>query len=475
MKRFSLRFKLWIALMASTIFVSALLGAIAIYRLYYELDEQFIKRGKSFADHIAQEAVQALKRADHTDIQAMLAGLLSSDLVYVQIVYQSNILGEERSIDRNLPVEQQPASLLLCRTQLSNEYGLLDLFRPFALEGESQSQGYVRLGLMLTYVSEEIQMEAKIIGAASLGVLLLGTILALWLHRKLVQPIGALSHSVRSFGAGALQTRAQIHTKDELQDLSEDFNKMADSIVRMQEELRQSNKAKSEFLTVMGHELRTPLNALMGYTELLLEEVDGRLPASQKKHLRAAQRSGQHMSELIENMLRFSKLEMGAETLRLQKVDCKQIVEEAFQGVSAAAQEKKIELRFSRRTPLPWVADAMKLRQILLNLLDNAIKYSERGPIDVRVKQSKQEVVFTVKDHGSGIAKKDLEKIFEPFTQLSKSVTRESKGIGLGLAIVKRYVEMHGGKIWVESAVEKGSVFSCAIPALSLQEAKEPP
>ncbi len=241
----------------------------------------------------------------------------------------------------------------------------------------------------------------------------------------------------------------------------------------MQEELQQANQAKSEFLTVMGHELRTPLNALMGYTELLLEEVDGKLNKTQQERLRSAQRSGQHMSELLDNMLRFSKLEMGAEKLHLQETDFRQVIEEARQAIMAIAQEKKLEIRSTRRARLSWMADPMKLRQILLNLLDNAVKYSESGSIEIGVRQAKEEVIFTVRDQGQGIAEKDLGKIFEPFTQLGNAMTRGSRGIGLGLAIVKRYVEMHGGRIWVESTVGQGSTFSFTIPKLARTPASE--
>jgi signal transduction histidine kinase len=463
MRRFSLRFKLWLALTALTIVVSALLGAIAIYRLNYELDEQFVKLGESLARHISQEAIQALERDHREDVPRMLAGILTQDLVYVQIVYGSNVLGEERSVDFLVPVEPTPSRTLQRKTRLSDGRPLLDLMLPFAVNN-ANAEGYVRLGLVLTYLTEEIQLEARIIGMAVLGAILLGTLLTTWLYRKLVRPLGTLSDSVRAFGSGSLATRAHVQTRDELQDLAEDFNKMADSIVRMQEELKQANKAKSEFLTVMGHELRTPLNALIGYTELLLEEVDGKLNKTQKERLRSAQRSGQHMSELLENMLRFSKLEMGAEKLHLQEIDCRQLIEDTLQAIMAVAQEKKLEIRSTRRTRLPWVADPMKLRQILLNLLDNAVKYSERGSIEIGVRHAKDEVIFMVSDHGQGIAEQDLKKIFEPFTQLGRAVTRESRGMGLGLAIVKRYVEMHGGRVWVESTLGQGSTFSFTIP-----------
>ncbi len=234
---------------------------------------------------------------------------------------------------------------------------------------------------------------------------------------------------------------------------------MADSIVQMKEELERSSRAKSEFLTIMGHELRTPLNALLGHAQLLGEELEGTLNAAQRERLAALLRSGEHLLELLESVLRFAKLEMGQERLVLQPCEVNAVIAEALSSVQALAVQKGIELRFQPVSPLIIQADRTKLRQILINLLTNGIKYTDQGGVTVCVEHDASAVRFAVRDSGRGIAPEAQARLFEPFTQLSPS-----EGLGLGLAIVKRYVEMHGGRVWVESQVGQGSTFYFTIP-----------
>jgi signal transduction histidine kinase len=271
-----------------------------------------------------------------------------------------------------------------------------------------------------------------------------------------------LALSVRAFGRGDFRARAKLRTHQELEALAHEFNRMADSIVQMKEELERSSRAKSEFLTIMGHELRTPLNALLGHAQLLGEQLEGTLNTAQRERLAAILRAGEHLSELLENVLRFAKLEMGQERLVREPCDVTTVVQEALSSVQALAAQKGIELRFQPIESVQIRADRTKLRQILINLLINGIKYTDRGFVEVRVERYDSAVRFTVRDSGRGIAPEDQSQLFQPFTQLSR--TRSSEGLGLGLAIVKRYVEMHGGQVWVESQVGQGSAFSFTIP-----------
>jgi signal transduction histidine kinase len=214
----------------------------------------------------------------------------------------------------------------------------------------------------------------------------------------------------------------------------------------------------------MGHELRTPLNALLGHAQLLGEQLEGTLNPAQRERLAAILRSGEHLSELLESVLKFAKLEMGQERLVREPCDVNSIITEALSSVQALAVQKGITLRFHAGDSPTVMADRTKLRQIFINLLTNGIKYTERGAVEVRVERGAAELRCAVRDSGRGIAPEDQARLFEPFTRLGPTHTRESDGLGLGLAIVKRYVEMHGGRVWVESQLGHGSTFYFTIP-----------
>jgi len=456
-RKFSLKHKFIAALIAFTMLISVLFGAIAAYRMAYELDEQFVERGKGLAEHIAAEASRAASLGGREELQFMLEGIVGGHVLYAQIVKDGKILAEKKSVPIELPATALATDLELWRGRLPDGTPYLDVKR-------ASASGYVRLGLSLNYINYEIRLDFLIISAASIGFIALGTLVAFWLYRAILRPVEQLAGSVQEFGRGNFTARAQVRSGDELEALSEEFNRMAASIVRMKGELEKANRAKSEFLMIMGHELRTPLHALLGYAQLLSEEVEGRLNEAQRRRLDAIMRSGEHLSELIENILRFAKLEMGEEKLHLEPIDAKKTIEEAIHNVQALALAKKIAINFKRKSALPLKADGTKLKQILINLLSNAIKYTKQGFVEVQCKRDQGKVLFAVRDSGRGIAPEDQERIFEPFTQLDASTTREAEGLGLGLAIVKRYVEMHGGRIWVESRLHQGSTFYFTIP-----------
>jgi signal transduction histidine kinase len=308
----------------------------------------------------------------------------------------------------------------------------------------------------------------KISGLSALYILL-GLAIAFWLYKSILGPIEVLIQSVKRFKRDR-HARAHVTSRDELQALAEEFNRMADSIQerderleRINQQLRKANRVKSEFLAVMGHELKTPLHAIRGYSQLLLEEIDGPLTPAQREDIENILKSGDHLRALIDNILQFSKLEAGEETIHPSEIEVAHLLEEALQNVKVLAREKGIEVH-TEANGLTVRADETKLKQVLINLLSNALKYTPQGRVEVIAERGDGEVVFTVRDTGIGIPEEHREVIFEPFTQIDSSSTRQWVGIGLGLSIVKRYVEMHGGRIWVESEVGQGSAFHFTIP-----------
>jgi signal transduction histidine kinase len=335
---------------------------------------------------------------------------------------------------------------------------------------------YVRIGLDPFQVSQELQQAVLLLGLVSAGFILVGLVVAFILYKWVLGPVDVLTDSVKQFRRDRF-ARAHVHSGDELEALADEFNKMASTIARHEHhlerintELYKANQVKSEFLAVMGHELKTPLHAIRGFSQLLLQGVDGSLSGEQAKDIEAILSSGNHLLELIDNILRFSKLEAGEEPLHVEPLYADEVVAEAVQSVDSLVRNRRLDLR--DETPHVAVqADQTKLKQILINLISNAIKYTPQGTITVGAAPQNGgarggAVRFWVADTGPGIAADDAHRVFEPFTQLDGSNTRESSGIGLGLAIVKKYIEMHRGRVWHEPNPGGGTVFYFSLPAV---------
>ncbi len=230
-------------------------------------------------------------------------------------------------------------------------------------------------------------------------------------------------------------------------------------------QLEIASKHKSQFLANMSHELRTPLNAILGYTELILDNIYGEVPQKTREVLERIQTSGRHLLGLINDVLDLSKIEAGQLTLALHDYSKKEVVQTVLTGVESLAAEKKLALKVSVPPDLPpGRGDERRITQVLLNLVGNAIKFTETGEVRVEVAASDSAFRVSVADTGPGIAPADQQKIFEEFQQADSSGTRKKGGTGLGLSIAKRIIELHGGRIWVESSPGKGSTFSFTLP-----------
>jgi signal transduction histidine kinase len=226
-----------------------------------------------------------------------------------------------------------------------------------------------------------------------------------------------------------------------------------------------SSRAKTDFLAVMSHELRTPLNAIIGYTDLLQTGVSGPLVDVQKTHLSRIRSSSFHLLDLIQDVLSFSRIEAGREDLRISDVDVQQVARDAQTYVEQQCAEKGLLLELHLpEDRIVMVTDPAKLRQILLNLLTNACKFTDNGHVRLKVYHEGQDVVFQVDDSGPGIAKENLELIFEPFTQVDQSKTRVKGGAGLGLPVSRRLARLLGGYLHVESNVGDGASFALRLP-----------
>lgn len=236
-------------------------------------------------------------------------------------------------------------------------------------------------------------------------------------------------------------------------------------------ELERVSRVKSEFLATMSHELRTPLTAIIGFSELLEEEVLGGLNDEQKNSLREIHGNGENLLYMINGLLDLAKIESGKMELQIGPLHVPELVQRVQRMIASLIKKKnhRVDIEMSDSFPLIY-ADERKVQQILLNLFSNAIKFTpESGHLVLKVGYEGNNLKMTLEDNGVGIPAKNIQSIFEPFHQVDASFTREYSGTGLGLALVKQFVEMQGGSISVQSEVGKGSKFSFKIPSQTLQ------
>ncbi len=499
LRSLSLKYKFIILLVGFAVLLSVSFGWVTRDRLEQELWNQFYGQGKDWANSLGAKVEEggsgrgdtgSLVSENPLEVISKLREVLEimtqnslQKYAYFQLVVGGNKLWTQNIADLNetyLLLESMPTSAFEIRTlDVPGEMEIVDFKRPLPC-GPSLEQpdaeasvchgvSYLRLGLYPTQVKQELQQATLIIGLMTAGFIATGILVAFLLYKLVLGPVDVLTASVKSFRHDRY-VRAYIRSGDELQTLGDEFNKMAATISdyeghleRINQQLYSANQVKSEFLAIMGHELKTPLHAIRGFSQLLLQNVEGPLTGEQRQDVEAILGSGNHLLELIDNILRFSKLEAGEETLHIETAYADQLVLEAMNSVSSLVRGKGLAL--VNQTPaIPVQTDATKLKQILINLLSNAIKYTPSGTITVGAEPLEGEVRFSVADTGLGIAPEDAERVFEPFTQLDSSNTRESAGIGLGLAIVKKYVEMHGGRVWFEGVQGEGSVFHFTLP-----------
>jgi signal transduction histidine kinase len=215
----------------------------------------------------------------------------------------------------------------------------------------------------------------------------------------------------------------------------------------------------------MSHELRTPMNAILGFVEMLLDDIYGEVPPELREPLTDVQTNGRHLLRLINDVLDLSKIEAGRMELLVAEYSVHDVVEIVRTSLQSLAKEKGLEFVAGADENIPLaLGDGKRITQCLMNLVGNALKFTKQGRVGVWVEQRGEELVYGVSDTGIGIPKNELENIFREFQQVDTAITREFSGSGLGLNITKKFVEMHGGRIWVESELGKGSTFFFTVP-----------
>ncbi|MCL6457984.1 MAG: HAMP domain-containing histidine kinase [Gorillibacterium sp.] len=305
---------------------------------------------------------------------------------------------------------------------------------------------------------ESLMAVRKLLLFSGIGAFILAVGMTWIIARILSRPLLLMQKATKRIALGELETRLDIRRKDEIGFLAEAINDLAVDLQRYRD-------TRQEFLATISHELRTPITYLEGYAKVVKDKMY-ETEAEKDSYLEIIYQEAQRIQHLVDDLFELSKMEEGKTTLFLESLDLTEVVDQAVSKVALKAKDRGLSLnvyRWSAALPL-IVGDGMRLQQVVLNLLDNAIRYTESGRIDVTLSHHANFVQVTVEDTGMGIPEAELPYIFERFYRVEKSRSRQFGGTGLGLAIAKKLVELQGGTIQVSSKLQVGTRIELQFP-----------
>ena len=510
-----------------------LLGVIDLHQQRRLAEEEFMERGQTMAANLAYSSELGVFGEDRSLLESAMRGVAGdADFAYVLIYGEDwRILANEGRQVTNVKgrtwelSDEEKAQLLrdqqtFSRRMTREKARFVEFLAPIvsqkvempadlrlglpgaAQQAQQRPIGAVRLGLSLKSVDAHIATLLKWRVGLIVSFLILSTLAIYIFSRRITRPIKRLTDQATQIAEGHLDQEIPVESRDEIGQLALRFNDMARSLkgninekelilVQLQElnrtledrirrrtveieainaELREATGHKSQFLANMSHEFRTPLNAVIGFSEVLLDPSLKVTEQERTQFLTDTLNSGRHLLNLVNEVLDLSKVEAGRMELQIEPATLHDTLEAVRSTMRPLAAEKAIDLRIEtdgRISSFPM--DAARVKQILLNLVGNAIKFTPRaGKVWVRTDTENGAVRVEVGDTGPGIPAEDHERIFLEFQQAERGgSTDKPGGTGLGLALAKKFVEMHGGKLWVESEVGKGSRFCFTLPTAS--------
>jgi len=331
----------------------------------------------------------------------------------------------------------------------------------------------------------------------TIGAVLLAVLAGWLMSRQIAKPISQLASASKRVALGDLSTPVDVKSSNEIGVLANSFNQMIVSLKKSRGELQQwgeelerkvgertadleqrgqeladtnvrleeASQHKSQFLANMSHELRTPLNSIIGYTKLMMDGLEGDINEEQQKDLQTVYTNSKHLLELINSLLDLSRIEAGKIVVSYETFTISDLLSEVIPTMEQLAREKGLTLTYSVAPDIDSLyADKTKTSQVLINILGNAVKFTNEGNVELNVAETDNNFIFSVTDTGIGIKEEDLEIVFDSFKQVGPAQIAGYEGTGLGLAISKQFIEMQGGRIWAESELGKGSTFTFTLP-----------
>lgn len=495
------------------------IGSLALYREVTTTRDELVQRGLITAGMLAQASEYGVYTENIETLKKVVnSARMDPDFAYLVVRNANNksLIREAKDeiatgILASVPDPQGASFSEVIDPHTGQRYidirvAIVSQARTALFTDESQPQslekaiGEVRLGLSEARLRTELYGYLLWIGSVTLAVVFVGVVVTVFLVRRIIHPVQRLVEATGRIAGGDFQQSVMVTSADEIGTLAESFNRMVQHLAASQEEIQRyqhtleaqveertrkleektreavelaqkaqaASQAKTEFLANMSHEIRTPLNGVLGMTQLLLHTP---LTDKQRRFVEIVDKSGITLLDVVNDILDFSKIEAGKLQLEHSDFDVQELVGEVMDLFAHRLQEKQVELvsNIHDGVPTHLRGDITRLRQILVNLVGNAVKFTDQGEIVLsvsRVEDQADQVTLRVevKDTGIGIAPSVQEKIFEAFSQADGSTTRKFGGTGLGLTIVKQLVRLMNGTVGVESSLGVGSMFWVQIP-----------
>jgi CheY-like chemotaxis protein/signal transduction histidine kinase len=464
--------KIYLFAVVLIIIANIFLGWFFVHHETNAVTKELNERASAITKSLAYNCEYGMLVRDNQELNRLLIGAAKEkDIVFAQIEdKEGNIIArleEKEKTDRQVKIKGFTAPIMT--TPVTKEEMQADLFQEPGEKEKKEVIGTVTVGFSLGYLQEKTaEIERVISLVIAFIIILTGTGAFLGIRHFINRPLKHLIAGVERIGKGDLSHRVQVKTRDEVGKLTEAFNLMTENLSKTlvsKEAAEVANRAKSEFLANMSHEIRTPLNSIIGMTEFTLET---KVSQEQHNYLRVVKNASNSLLFLINDILDFSKMESGNLVLEEIEFDLWNTIEYAVDNFSLTVSQKGLDLTCHIKPEVPSyvIGDPGRLRQIIVNLVGNAVKFTDSGDVsllcEVKNEDKDEQTIllhFIVTDTGIGIPPEKLEAIFDVFSQVDSSTTRQYGGSGLGLSISKQLVEMMGGKIWAESETGKGSTF----------------
>ncbi len=506
-KRFGLRAKILLLLAAMTIPIIGGLTYISLNTLTETINRDFEQRAMTIGQFFSADVVDLPEKISYEHFQGEIDKLheLNSDIMKISVYAprdgqviriastDKSQIGEVADPEDYVPLQTNQATHAESE---KNGRKIIEAIAPITLENGVPA-ATIGIYMYLDSRDELIrsqQIKFLVVGGFSIIALLALSYLILYFY--MVKPVDKLATVTQSVATGDFTKKVDIRSRDELGELGRSVNRMTQSLEIQSEELQgkveeleqvnqnlqarehelqmtnqqleTANRLKSQFLATMSHELRTPLNSIIGFSELLEDETYGNLNQKQMKYVGNIVVSSKHLLQLINDILDLAKVESGTIEVRPEPLPLADAMSVVKSVVEPLATKKSISLSIDLAEGADMVsADPARFKQILYNLLSNAIKFTPSGGrVSIEAVHNDGVVEISVTDTGIGIGEKDQQRIFSEFLQVEGSYARKYEGTGLGLALTKKLVELHGGRIWVQSSPGRGSRFSFTIPDL---------